>query len=639
MSPFRSLKQANQQAGCSPLSVSDGPSQSAERQLSEVLSEFARTMLTDFPIQGILDRLVRRIVDILPITGAGVTLISDSHGPHYVAASDPAALNFERLQTALNEGPCVLAYQTGEAVPIADLRSEALYPVFGPQALESGLRAIFTFPLRHGEHRLGALDLYRDTPGSLNDEAMVVAQTLADVVSAYLVNAQARADLLDTSARSQAIALHDALTGLPNRTLLLERIEHALLSRRRSEKVVAVLFIDLDGFKRVNDSFGHRVGDELLVAIAERLTRMLRPGDTLARLSGDEFIIVCEDLDEEGQVEMIAERLIDAIGSRFNLAGIAVDLSASIGIAFAGPGNDPEQILHRADVAMYQVKNRGGAQHHIIDEHEQELVKYNEILQADLRHAVKRHQLRLEYQPIVRTADGRVTSVEALLRWDHPDRGPISPSTLIPLAEASGDIVEIGRWVLEQACIDRHRWNDKIGDEPFVMGVNVSTHQLVASGFVSMVEGILAATNTRGDQLCLEITETAFIKDARIAHAVLKQLKQLGVLVALDDFGTGYSSLSYLRQFPVDVIKIDQSFIADLTQNHASHAIVSKTIELAHLLDLVVICEGVETQEQDQLVSALISDFRQGFYFARPMTPDQLDGIANAALPPWTIAA
>jgi diguanylate cyclase (GGDEF)-like protein len=639
MSPFRSLKPANLEADHNPPPALSDSLKSSERQLSDVLSEFARTMLTDFPIQRILDRLVRRIVDIMPITGVGVTLISESTSPHYVAASDEAALKFEKLQTSLDEGPCVKAYQTGEAVSIADLRFEDRFPMFVPRALESGLQAVFTFPLRHGDHRLGALDLYRDTSGPLSDEALVVAQTLADVASAYLVNAQARADLLASSAQTQSIALHDALTGLPNRILLLERIEHALLSRRRSEKVVAVLFIDLDGFKRINDSYGHQIGDDLLVAIAARLTRLLRPGDTLARLSGDEFILVCEDLDEEEQVEAIATRLGDAIGLPFDLAGIVVDLSASIGIAFAGLGNDPEQILHRADIAMYQIKHKGGGQHHIIDEHEHEVAIHNETLQKDLRHAVTRHELRLEYQPIVRTSDGRVTSVEALLRWDHPDRGPISPDVLIPLAEGSGDIIEIGRWVLERACLDRHRWKDKIGDEAFVMGVNVSTHQLMASGFVAMVEGILASTNTRGDQLCLEITETVFVQDAKVALAVLTLLKQLGVLVALDDFGTGYSSLSYLRQFPVDVIKIDQSFIADLAQNHASHAIVSKTIELAHLLDLIVVCEGVETQEQDQQVSALISDFRQGFYFSRPMTPDQLDLIASAARKPWTIAA
>jgi diguanylate cyclase (GGDEF)-like protein len=508
---------------------------STEQQLSAVLSHFARTMLTDFPIQGILDQLVRRIVEMLPITGAGVTLISESTSPHYVAASDGAALRFEELQTVLDDGPCIVAYQTGEAVAISDLRDETRFPTFIPRALEAGLAAAFTFPLRQGDKRLGALDLYRDSPGALTGEEMTVAQTLADVTSAYLVNAQGRADLLHSAAHAEATALHDALTGLPNRILLLERIEHGLLGRRRSGKMLAVLFIDLDGFKQVNDSWGHQAGDDLLVAVTGRLTRMLRPADTLARLSGDEFVIVCEDLDEETQVDGIASRLVEAIGSPFDLAGVGLELSASIGIAFAGQGNDAEQLVHKADIAMYQVKRKGGAHYQVLDVHQQDITEYSESLQRDLGQAVKRQELRLEYQPIVRSSDGRVKSVEALLRWDHPTQGAISPTVLIPLAEQSGDIIQIGQWVLEQACIDRHRWEKTTGDEAFIIGVNVSAHQLMAPGFALMVEHVLESTNTLPAHCCLEITESAFIQDAPRALSVLSQLKALGVLVALDD--------------------------------------------------------------------------------------------------------
>jgi diguanylate cyclase (GGDEF)-like protein len=609
----------------------------SERQLSEVLSVFARTMLTDFPIQGILDQLVRRIVEIMPITGAGVTLISESTSPHYVAASDTDAMRFEELQTILDEGPCIIAYQSGSAVPIADLTNESRFPLFVPQALEAGLAAVFTFPFRHGDSQLGTLDLYRDTPGAMDEGEMVVAQTLADVTSAYLVNAQARADLLHSAAHAQSIALHDALTGLPNRTLLLERIQHALLSRRRSGKLVAILFIDLDGFKKINDSSGHQTGDDLLVAVSTRISQMLRPGDTLARLSGDEFVIVCEGLDEEGQIEGLAERLDDAIATPFDLRCGAVDLSASIGIAFAGRGNDPEQLLHRADVAMYQVKRKGGAAHQIIDLDEQSLTETTYSLQQDLAHATERHELRLEYQPVVRVSDGRVICVEALLRWNHPERGLISPTVLIPLAEQSGDIIEIGRWVLEHACIDRHRWAERTGEEAFIMAINVSAHQLMAPGFVASVKRILALTETKATDICLEMTESALVQDAAHARAVLAQLKALGILLALDDFGTGYSSLSYLMEYPVDIVKIDQSFIAKLNGNAASHAIVTKTIELAHLLNLLVVCEGVETAEQEREVTALQSDFSQGFYFSRPMTAEMVDDLAGRDEMAWAI--
>jgi diguanylate cyclase (GGDEF)-like protein len=609
-----------------------------ERQLSDILSEFARTMLTDFPIQGILDQLVRRMVEIMPITGAGVTLISESTSPHYVAASDSAALKFEELQTVLDEGPCIIAYQTGEAVAIAVLRDEERFPRFVSQAIEAGLEAVFTFPLHHGNSQLGALDLYRDSPGALTNDSMVMAQTLADVTSAYLVNAKARSELLHTAAHAQALALHDALTGLPNRLLLLERIKHALLSRRRSGKLVAVLFIDLDGFKRVNDRSGHQAGDDLLVAVSARLTNTLRPGDTVSRLSGDEFVILCEDLSEEGQVEGLAARLDDSIALPYDLAGIAVELSASIGIAFAGEGNDPEELLHNADVAMYQVKRKGGGSHQVIDVHEQSRSDSSDSLLRDLGRAVESQELRLDYQPVIRTTDGRVVSVEALLRWDHPGRGLISPAVVIPMAEQSGDIIEIGQWVLEHACVDRHRWEATTGDETLVMSVNVSAHQLMAPGFLFAVRNILLLTDTLPKEICLEITESAFLQDAKRALAVLSQLKALGIQLALDDFGTGYSSLSYLMEYPVDIVKIDQSFIAKLMENKASHAIVSKTIELAHLLDLTVVCEGVETAEQDREVSALTSDFCQGFYLSRPMTAEKLDDMAGDAKTAWTIS-
>ena len=612
-------------------------SATSEQQLSEILSQFARTMLTDFPIQRILEELVGRIVELLDITGAGVTLISDTTSPHFVAASDQAALNFEELQTFLDEGPCVVAYQTGVAVSSADLRNEKRFPRFARAALDAGLGAVFTFPLRQGDKRLGALDLYRDLPGPLTEEAMTVSQTLADVVSAYLVNAQGRADLVDSSSRAQAVALHDGLTGFPNRTLLLELLEHALLSRRRTGKHLAVLFFDLDGFKQINDGYGHRVGDDLLIAVGSRIAHLLRPGDTFARLAGDEFVIVCEGLEEEAQIGPVADRIIGAMSIPFDLAGVRVDISASIGVAFAGNGDKPEELLHRADLAMYQVKRKGGAGHQVIDVDEQQHAEYIVSLKKDLGYAVELGQLLLEYQPVVSASDGRVHSVEALVRWEHPQRGLIQPAILIPLAESSGDILNIGQWVLEKACLDRHRWEKQSRDDNLVISVNVSVHQLMSPGFAEMVEGIIFSTNTQPQHLCLEITESAFVRDAQRAHTVLSQLKDIGVQVALDDFGTGYSSLSYLMEFPVDIVKIDKSFIDTLMKSDASHAIVAKTIELAHLLMLTVICEGVETLEQDREVTALSTDFSQGFYFSRPVAAEAVKELMSATTSAWTI--
>ena len=591
-----------------------------------VLSEFALTMVSDFPIQGIVDRLVGRIVEMLPITGAGVTLISPFTQPQYVSASDDAALQFEQLQTELGEGPCLVAYRSGEAVSVPDLRADERFKVFAPRAVELGLLAAFTFPLRQGDRRLGALDLYRTSPGALSDDDMAAAQTLADVTAAYLVNAQGRADLRDASERSYESSVHDALTGLPNRVLLLERLGHALKRGRRTHKMVAVLFVDLDGFKAVNDQHGHQGGDALLIGVAERLSALLRPGDTVSRMSGDEFVVLCEDLDDEAQAEMIAVRIADALAPPFELSGTQVDMSASVGIAFAGGGEQsPEQLLDDADVAMYQAKRKGGGHHQPIDLQERHLLASRVSLQHDMGGAIARGELRVEYQPIVRTKDGRVVGAEALLRWDHPARGKITPTVSVPLAEQAGLIGEIGRWVLEQACADRHRWTGAAGSPDFGIAVNVSTYQLMAPDFVATVADVLASTGTPPGSLTLEITENVFIHDSERALTVLDELKRLGVLLSLDDFGTGYSSLVYLDRFPVDIVKIDREFVSKVTEDGPTRTIVGKIIELSHMLDLRVIAEGVETVEQLHAIEALGSECCQGYYFARPMTPDALE--------------
>jgi diguanylate cyclase (GGDEF)-like protein len=601
----------------------------AEQELSSVLSEFARTMLTDFPIQAILEHLVKRIVDVLPITGAGVTLIEPPLSPRFVAATDRSAFLFEELQTELGEGPCLAAYQSGEPVLVPDLRREDRFEEFRPRALEIGLEAVFTFPLRHGNRLLGALDLFRDEPGAFTVGEADSAQTLADVTSAYLVNAQVRSDLQDSSNRTQERPLRDTLTGLPNRILLLERIEHAIVRSGRSRKLVAVLFIDLDHFASINDKYGHQAGDELLITVGERIAGILRPADTLSHLPGDEFVILCEELDEVPQVEIVATRVVDALGTPFVIANSQVNISASVGIAFAGQANhNPEQLLYSAEIAMHQVKRKGGANHQIIDLSSHHLADYHTDLRIALSKAEERGELRVDYQPIVRTDDGSFEGFEALLRWDHPTRGTIPPTTTIPLAEQSGLIIELGRWVLEQACFDRMR--DHYSNKDLKMSVNVSARQLMAPDFVAMINTILADTGTEPKLLTLEITEGALVRDTQRAHIVLDELKELGLSIALDDFGTGYSSLSYLKQFPVDVVKIDQSFITDLPWDRSSYAIVSKTIELAHLLDLAVVCEGVETSEQHQAVAELACDFCQGFLFGRP---GRISNLAGPSMP------
>ncbi len=459
---------------------------SIESKLSVVLGEFARTMVTDFPIQAILDRLVERIVDLLPITAAGVTLISPGPYPRYLAASDSNALMFEKLQTELGEGPCLEAFKTGVPVAIPNLADDLLFPVFAARAQEVGLVAVFTFPLRYGDEQLGALDLYRSAAGPMDTEATEAAQTLADVVASYLLNARTREELTLAAERLRLTSLHDGLTGLPNRLLLAERLEHAILNCRRTHKKVAILFADIDHFKLINDSHGHHVGDELLVAIANRLTGLLRPGDTLARMGGDEFIILCEDIDDATQVAVIAERVSAAFGAMFDLAHGEIQVRASVGIAFAGAADDvPAQIIQDADTAMYQAKRKGGDRHGIFDLRDRELSDRRADLQRQLPQAIARKELRVEYQAIVSASDGRIESVEALLRWAHPTLGRIGPLTVIPLAEQSGLITEIGRWVLEQACLARHGMERHNHHRPLGVAVNVSVRQLMEQDFAA----------------------------------------------------------------------------------------------------------------------------------------------------------
>ncbi len=600
----------------------------SDQQLSDVLSEFARTMLTSFPIQAILDQLVRRIVDVMPISAAGVTLISPGIKPRFVAASDSSALLFEQLQTELGEGPCVEAYRTGIAVAMPDLATDSRFPQFTPRALSAGLGAVFTFPLHDGDHRLGALDLYRNTSGSLDGPTLAAAQTLADVASAYLLNAQARADLQHLADQSRDNALHDPLTGLANRTLLLDRLGQAVRRSRRSNKMLAVLFFDLDQFKLINDRYGHGVGDELLVAVTQRLASLLRPTDSLARLSGDEFVVLCEDLDGESDLHMVAERISLALAAPYSLSTIEVNVTASIGVAFAGQGaHAPAQLLHDADAAMYQAKRKGGNRHQVIDLREQNLDEQRQALSRELEGAAGRGELRLEHQPIVDTKDGRVASAEALIRWSHPEHGMMAPATFIALAEEFGLISDIGLWALGQACLDRRLWQNDDKTRSIGTSVNVSAQQLLSSDFTSIVQSVLLATHTDPKFLTLELTESVLLEDGARALVVFEQLKQLGVLLALDDFGIGYSSLGYLRRFPVDIVKIDQSFTAGLESDRASRSVVAAVIDLAHVLGMATIAEGVENPGQYGQIAALDCDFCQGFYFAGPLSATEFEAI------------
>ena len=598
-----------------------------EDSLSAVLSEFARTLITDFPIQKILDHLVDRIVDILPITSAGVTLISEGMSPRYIAASDEDARRFERLQTEMDEGPCLRAYESGEAVSVPAIRTDPRFPSFAPAASAAGLGAVFTFPLMHGDRRFGALDLYREEPGDLDPEDMETAQTLADVAAAYLLNAKSRDDALATSEQFQQAAMHDILTGLPNRLLLQERLEHAASRAKRTRTCTAILFLDLDRFKDINDTFGHDVGDQLLIAVSRRLTGLIRASDTLSRFSGDEFVFLCEEVHGPADVAMLAARIDETFLTPFHLSGVDVTVRASVGTAFVGPGEDiTADLLIRADKAMYRAKREAGSGPEIIDLGNIMPPTDDETLEIDLRAALAAEALEVAYQPIVCTSDGTIVGVEALLRWTHPERGPIPPMVMVPLAERSVLIVDIGAWILEHACNDHARWAEVHPRQKLDLAVNVSVRQLMTSGYSNSVAEILERTKMDPASLILELTESIVIEHSARIMAVLVSLNRLGVRLALDDFGTGYSSLSYLSKLPIQIVKIDQGLVAELNQA-TGRIVVAGVADIAHALGISVVAEGVETEMQREEILAVGCDFAQGYLFARPMPAESIEAL------------
>jgi diguanylate cyclase (GGDEF)-like protein len=422
-------------------------------------------------------------------------------------------------------------------------------------------------------------------------------------------------------------AFHDSLTGLANRALLRDRLEHAIARSRRSGATVAVLFCDLDGFKMINDTLGHDTGDALLVEVARRFSRAIREGDTAARLGGDEFAIVLDETTTAGATAM-AQRLLDVLSETFVVDGREVFVRASIGIADNhADALDADELLCRADIAMYAAKSRGRDRYEVFESTMQVDLSTRHELYGDLRHALAEGQFVLHYQPLVNLETDTIESFEALLRWRHPTRGLVPPMEFIPLAEESGLIVEIGRYVLHEACRQMVAWSALPQAEDVSMSINVSAHQLYHDTFVGDVAGALAATGLDGRRLILELTETAMLSDTKLVQERLGALKTLGVKIAIDDFGTGYSSLAYLHTFPVDVLKIDRSFIRELDASDDDRArfMVRSILDIAESLRLGVVAEGIEETSQLEALRTAGCASGQGFLFAHPLAADEVD--------------
>jgi len=420
------------------------------------------------------------------------------------------------------------------------------------------------------------------------------------------------------------LAQHDGLTGLPNRSLLTDRIQHALDRRAPTAEMVALLFCDVDGFKNVNDEYGHRTGDELLRIIASRLTSVVRPEDTVSRIGGDEFVVLLDQAFSIDDIASVAARMRAAVSEPIIAGPARFDVSVSIGIAVSVTGESartPEELLHDADEAMYKAKRQGPNEIELFDEDLRMAASSRLRVLTEIRHAAPRGQLRLYYQPILRLEDETSVGVEALLRWKHPLRGLIPPDDFIPFAESSGLMPAIGTWVVGEACRQAAMWVRTDPGADHEMAVNVSGRQLTrGSGLIEAVRNALDVSRINPWQLILEVTESALLTDAEAALEVVDELKSFGVRIAIDDFGTGYSSLVYLKRFPVDILKIDRSFVAGLEFGRDDRAIVRSIIELAHAFEITTVAEGVEHREQLRILQDMGCTFGQGWLWS-PAVP------------------
>jgi diguanylate cyclase (GGDEF)-like protein len=426
------------------------------------------------------------------------------------------------------------------------------------------------------------------------------------------------------------------LTGLANRALFVDRLEHAMSLARRNQHPIAVLFIDLDDFKTINDSLGHGEGDAILVDVAERFRAALRSGDTIARMGGDEFAVMVEDPPAASAPTDVADRLMAVLQAPFLRGAKELFVHASVGVAVVTSRDQTaDELLRNADVSMYMAKRKGKNRIEVFEPSMHAAALARLALKGDLERALERHEFFVLYQPVIDLSTLELVGVEALLRWQHPERGLVGPVEFIPVAEETGLIIRLGRWVLEQACRQSRAWDAIAPGRPIAMNVNVSGRQVVEPGFVAEVSQVLAESAIDPSRVVLEFTEGVLMQDTDATMATLRQLKALGVRLAIDDFGTGYSSLSYVRRFPIDVLKIDRSFVASMADGPDETALMQSILNLSETLHLETVAEGIEEASQLTELQSLGADLGQGYLFAKPLASGEIAALLlapNAAI-------
>jgi len=520
------------------------------------------------------------------------------------------------------DSPAGLALASGDPVTVKDWSKETRFET-PPYLRDLEVRSTIAVPIDGEKQTLGVVEAHSDAADAFSTQDVYFARSAANV----LAHTIERKVAIDES------LLRDHVTGLPNRLLFVDRAEHALDAARGRETPLAVFFLDLDRFKAINDSFGHEVGDEVLKAVVPRLRKQLRSVDTVARFGGDEFSVLVEEVVDEAEATRIAERICSAFEVPFMVEGLEQHLTVSVGIAVSGAESvDGESLIRDAHAAMYRAKDRGRGRAELFDQDMRSKAVRRLELERELRRALDREELSLHYQPIVALGSGDIPALEALLRWEHPKRGMIEPADFIPVAEESGLIHPIGRWVIERACQQSLAWQQLRPDaRPIDMTVNLSARQFTQSDLPEVVAAILSRTGVDPMNLKIEITESLLVEKSGAADAMLRELSSLGVQLILDDFGTGYSSLAYLNRFPFDAIKIDRSFIEGLGIEQERSAIVEAIIGMARALDLRTIAEGVENEVQLSELRRLGCGFAQGFLFSGPLPVREMTALLERA--------